>query len=208
MSKCERKNLTMIRQDEGYIKFNLSWRNENFYFSDNDFITINSFRNSLYKQNLIGAYSDGIGFGNVSLRMKNSKFIISGSATGNIETLKKEDYSLITDFDIKNNSVTCIGLTKASSESMSHAAIYEANKNVNSVIHIHHKKMWNIFLDKLPTTNKNGEFGTPEIALEIKKLTKKDSGIIIMGGHPEGIISYGNTINQAYKILIEYYNKI
>ncbi len=29
-----------------------------------------------------------------------------------------------------------------------------------------------------------------------------------MGGHPEGIITYGKNLKKAYEILIKYYNNI
>lgn len=70
--------------DEGYIKFNLDWKNTSFNFKNEDFESLNSIRNQLFKLNLIGAYPNGIGFGNLSIRHSNSEFIISGSATGNI----------------------------------------------------------------------------------------------------------------------------
>lgn len=201
-------DLKMIDNDEGYIKFNLNWTEKEFNFSDQEFELINSYRTKLFELNLIGAYPNGIGFGNISIRSEENKFIISGSATGNFKELEKKHYSLVTDFDIKNNRVKCLGLTKASSESMTHAAIYSSNKKIQSVIHIHHQKMWDKYLHHLPTTDEKAEFGTPEMAFEIQKLANNDKGIIIMGGHTEGIISYGQTIEEAYHLLLKYYNKI
>lgn len=197
-----------MRNSEGYIKFNLSWEEKAFDFDDPDFMRINSCRNKLFEMGLIGAYPDGIGFGNLSIRYNRNEFIISGSVTGNFKNLTKEHYSLVKDYDIFKNSVNCIGLTKASSESLSHAAIYESNMDVNAVIHIHNNDMWNKYLNDLPTTDKKAEFGTPEIALEIKKLANQNSGIIIMGGHTEGIISYGKSLNEAKEILLKFYNKL
>jgi ribulose-5-phosphate 4-epimerase/fuculose-1-phosphate aldolase len=197
-----------MSRNEGYIKFNLNWEEKSFDCSDKDFHEINLNRQKLYEAGLIGAYPDGIGFGNLSIRNNKNQFIISGSATGNFKNLSKEHFALVKDFDISKNSVHCIGLTKASSESLSHAAIYNSNPEVNAVIHTHHNDMWDTYLNDLPTTNKKAVFGTPEIALEIAKLANLPSGIIIMGGHPEGIISYGKTIEKAYNILIEYFNKL
>ena len=197
----------MIKSDEGYIKFNLNWEEKSFDFSDKDFHEINSCRQKLYEAGFIGAYPDGIGFGNLSVRYNKNQFIISGSATGNFKNLSKNHFALVKDFDISKNNIQYVGLTKASSESLSHAAIYNSNSEVNAVIHIHHKGMWNTYLNDLPTTDKKAEFGTPEIAIELAKLANLPSGIIIMGGHPEGIIAYGKTIEKAYNILIEYFNK-
>jgi ribulose-5-phosphate 4-epimerase/fuculose-1-phosphate aldolase len=198
----------MKQIDEGYIKFNLNWDERAFNFSDEDFSQINTTRKNLFEKGLIGAYPDGIGFGNLSIRNSSNSFIISGSATGNLTLLLKEHYSLVTDYNIIKNRVSCIGLSKASSESMSHAIIYDSNPKVNAVIHIHHKDMWDCYFEKLPTTRKRAKFGTPEIAMEIKNLADKSSGIIIMGGHPEGIITYGKSLFEAEKILLNYYNTI
>ena len=198
----------MILKNEGYIKFNLSWEKKSFDFDNQEFITLNSFRDKLYKLDLIGAYPDGIGFGNLSIRYKKNEFIISGSATGNIKNISKEHYALVKDYNISKNIVSCVGLTKASSESLSHASIYVSNTKVNAVIHIHHMELWKKYLNNLPTTSIDAEFGTPEIAVEISKLANQESGIIIMGGHPEGIISYGKTLDEAGEIILKYYNNL
>ena len=53
---------------------------------------------------LIGAYPNGVGFGNVSVRIPRSRrFIISGTATGKIAFLTGAHYTLVTDFDIESN---------------------------------------------------------------------------------------------------------
>lgn len=196
-------------QYEGYIKFNLQWEKTSFDFPDNQFYELNSYRSKLYDLGLMGMYPDGIGFGNISMRYNNSnQFIISGSATGGLPELKKESFALVTHFDIQKNTIYCLGQTAASSESMSHAAIYKSNKNCNAVIHIHHMKLWNKFLGLLPTTDKKAEYGTPEIAFEIGKEAHEKEGIIIMGGHEEGIISFGKDLNEATQNIINLYNTL
>jgi hypothetical protein len=194
--------------DEGYIKFNIDWEETQFDFNSNDFTELNKCRDNLYKLNLIGAYENGIGFGNISKRIIDNQYIISGSATGNFSQLEPKHYAFVENYDLNKNQVNCKGLTKASSESLSHAIIYESLKKVNAVIHTHNLKMWQAYLNKLPTTDKNAEFGTQEMALEIKKILKSDSGIIIMGGHKEGILCYGKSIQETKELLISYYNKI
>ncbi len=130
-----------MRNEEGYIKFNLTWDQRPFELSDRDFKSINSYRQKLYYLDLIGAYPDGIGFGNLSIRYHENEFVISGSATGNLKTLLKEQYALVDKCDIKKNSVHCKGEIEASSESLSHGAIYNASSKVNAVIHIHHNAL-------------------------------------------------------------------
>ncbi|MFO7828300.1 MAG: class II aldolase/adducin family protein [Bacteroidales bacterium] len=198
----------MVKPDEGYIKFNLHWDQKEFDFADDDFKLLNSYRTKLFELNLIGAYPDGIGFGNLSIRYHKNQFIITGSATGKNKHLTKKHYALVKDFDLKKNYILSAGATKASSESLSHALIYQSNRNINAVIHVHHQKFWEEYLNKLPTTSENAAFGTPEMAREISKLTIHDKGIIIMGGHKEGIITYGKSLNEAGEILLKYHQKL
>jgi hypothetical protein len=193
--------------DEGYIKFNIDWEETQFDFNPNDFTELNKCRDNLYKLNLIGAYENGIGFGNISKRVKNNTFVITGSVTGNLKHLSQNHYSLVENYMLTDNYIKCTGLTKASSESLSHAIIYESLEKTNAVIHTHNLKMWQGYLNKVPTTDKNAEFGTPEIAFEIKNLLKSNSGIIVMGGHEEGILTFGTSLVEAQEILLSYYNK-
>jgi hypothetical protein len=195
--------------NEGYIKFDLQWEKKSVDFPENMLSELNNFRTKLFDLGLIGMYPEGIGFGNISIRFgNNDQFIISGSATGGIRMLIKENYSLVTGFDIEKNTVICEGQIAASSESMSHAALYKSNHNINAVVHVHHKKLWEKHLDKLTTTDKKAEFGTPEIAFEIGKLANTSSGIIIMGGHEEGIVSFGANLEEATNRIIKLYNTL
>lgn len=194
--------------EEGYIKFNIDWEEAQFDFNSNDFTELNKCRDNLYKLNLIGAYENGIGFGNISKRIINNQYVISGSATGNFSQLEPQHYALVENYDLYKNQIKCKGLTKASSESLSHAAIYKSNPEIKAVIHIHHLEMWEKYINNLPTTDIKATFGTPEIADEMKKLVTQSSGIIIMGGHQEGIISYGKSIKEAEEIILTYFNKI
>jgi len=194
--------------DEGYIKFNLEWKKQSFDFPDPLYHSIQTWRQKLFDLNLVGAYPDGVGFGNLSIRYHNHQFIITGSATGNIKQLTKKHYALVKKFDLDSNSIYAVGQTKASSESLSHAAIYQSNQEVNAVIHIHHQKYWEKYLKKLPTTPEDSSFGTPEMAREISKLAASEKGIIIMGGHPEGIMAFGKSLNEAGEIVFNHYQKL
>jgi len=191
--------------DEGYIKFKCHWINAK-PIPLIRLREINKWRNKLYRRGLIGAYNNGVGFGNISMRCKNNNFIITGSATGNFHKLTEKHYVLVNDYDLAKNSLTCQGPIKASSESLSHAVIYECSLKTNAVIHIHNLKMWKKLVDRVPTTNKNIPYGTPAMAKEIKRLFREakvnDKKIIAMGGHKEGIISFGKTLAEAGNILL------
>ena len=199
--------------EEGYIKFQCELQKTKTTIPGHLFEAINAWRTQMYTLNLIGAYENGIGFGNISLRIPGAKnFYISGTATGNFETITPNEYVLVKSYNFTLNSLVCEGQVKASSESLSHAAIYEADKETNAVIHIHSMKMWENGLKKYPTTNPDLSFGTPEIALNIAKLIQnkdtRKNGIIIMGGHSEGILFFGENLDKAGSNVHKYLKKL
>ena len=199
----------MKDRDEGYIKYQCNWTSCDTISAD-EIIQLNHWRDRLYRLGLIGVYDDGIGFGNLSIRQDNSDlFIISGTKTGSIPHLSHQHYTKVTDFDWQQNYVTCIGAIQASSESLTHGAVYTSNPAVNAVIHVHNLQLWQSLIDRVPTTNKNCAYGTPEMAKEIIRLSRKDSvkdlKIIVMSGHQEGIITFGKDLEEAGNILLDYY---
>ncbi len=195
--------------DDGYIKFNCNWLKQTIDILNADFKTINQWREKLYKLGLIGMYDNGIGFGNLSLRITQKEFLITGSATGEKPILTIDDYAIVNDWSIEKNEIACHGLIRASSESLSHAALYESDPEINAVIHIHSKKMWNDYYDKLPTSPKDFSYGTPEIGLSLKKLLNqaksKNIKVMIMGGHTDGLISYGSEMKEAGNAIFSYF---
>ncbi|MBN2663611.1 MAG: class II aldolase/adducin family protein [Bacteroidales bacterium] len=195
--------------DEGYIKFKCNWIKEK-SVKKSDIVELNFWRSKFFNLGLIGMYSNGVGFGNISIKHKDT-FIISGSATGGLKELDEQNYSLVTGYDFKNNTLNCSGEVKASSESLSHAAVYEINAKIRAVIHIHNLELWQELLYKIPTTSKSIAYGTPEMAADIKRLFKEtnvnNQKILCMAGHEEGILSFGKTLKEAAEVLLQFYNK-
>jgi len=193
--------------EKGYIKFQCNWIKTEPV--DNKLIEeIVLCRNKLYKLGLIGAYSNGIGFGNLSIRLTNSVFLITGTATGQIAKLNNNHFTKVTAYNFIKNSLTCEGPVKASSESLTHAAVYESNNFANVVIHIHNKSLWKKLLNVLPATSPEIEYGTPAMAEEVKRLFKEtdliEKKMFVMAGHEEGIISFGNNLEEAFKTILFY----
>jgi L-ribulose-5-phosphate 4-epimerase len=181
-------------QEEGYIKFNCHWNNQPADFPGKEINELNHWRSKLYQQQLIGVYPDGIGFGNISIRLnKDNQFIVTGSATGQLAETGPEHYAQVDSFRIDTNEVWCTGQVKASSESLSHAIVYKALREANAVVHVHDIKLWEKWKNVLPTTDETTAYGTPEMALEISRLLavpgNREKGILIMGGHREGILA-------------------
>lgn len=192
--------------DEGYVKYSCSWQEGPAPISANDEIL--SVRDKMFALKLIG-YDEkhGVGYGNISIR-SGGDFIVSGTQTGHHPKSHPEHFCRVTDYHFTNNSLSCEGPIAASSESLTHAAIYELDPKINAVIHVHNKNMWETYLDILPSTKKEVPYGTPEMAREIFRLWRQPAlpqhKILFMGGHEDGIISFGENLEEAAEIL-EYY---
>jgi len=193
--------------DEGVIKFNLSWRTAppvaHYYISP-----LNEWRDTLYKVGLIGKDENGIGYGNISCRLDKNIFIITGSGTGSLDQLTSKHYTRVTAYNLSENTLESTGPVKASSESMTHAAVYETIPGCNAVFHVHHLGLWETLLAGLPSTAKHIEYGTPAMAEEIARLLKDPlllkQGVLAMGGHRGGIISFGKDPEEAGGVLVSW----
>lgn len=193
-------------EQEGVIKYKQNW-NQSTDFPTYDISSLIEYRRKCFARHWIGFdEKHQVGFGNISLKYgSNKQFFISGSQTGHLPELDAKHFSFISHFNIPENTIDCIGLTKASSESLTHAAIYELSENIKAVIHIHHKAFWEKHIHRLPTTNSQVEYGTPEMAQEVQRLFDNkeitDTDILIMGGHEDGIIAWGENFEVAFKLL-------
>ena len=192
--------------DEGYIKFNCNWIRGR-PIEKGKLVEINKWRQNLYRLGLIGKYPNGVGFGNISIR-EGSGFFITGSKTGGLSLLDENHYTKVVDFDLETNSLTCMGPIIASSESITHAVFYQVDPNINAVIHVHNNNLWKRLLGKVPTSAHDIPYGTPEIAREVLRLYKtkpfKKKRILVMAGHEDGIISFGENLEEAGKTLLDY----
>jgi ribulose-5-phosphate 4-epimerase/fuculose-1-phosphate aldolase len=199
-----------MKIEDGYIKFNCIWNNAAFHLPDHLYNKLSFWRNRLFQHNLIGSYADGIGFGNISIRLADTRFIISGTATGGKSILEKNHYALVTEFNLAKNMVKCTGKIMASAESMSHAAIYARSAETGAIIHIHNMLLWEKLKDKLPTTKYEVEYGTPEMAFEIQDLFDRTdvshTKLFVMGGHKEGIVAFGSNLDEAGEMISKYFD--
>ncbi len=194
--------------DEGRIKFNCEWT-KGPPFENAEIVELNVWRRPLFDAALVGQYDDiGVGFGNMSMRSgPDVQFIISGTQTGHLADLTGAHYAKVTDYDIQDNRVTCHGPVKASSESLTHAAIYELDPTIQAIVHVHSDTLWHELRNKVPTTNPTVTYGTPDMAEEFRRLyrdTDFASGeIAVMGGHDGGLISIGHDMAQAAQRFLE-----
>jgi L-ribulose-5-phosphate 4-epimerase len=164
-------------------------------------------RNRLWRAGLIGVGADGIGFGNLSLRRDSGhSFLITGTGTGGMARLLPGQLTEVVSWSLAGNHVTCRGMVAASSETLSHAAIYECNSAVRAVIHVHHAGMWQRLKNCAPTTDPVAEAGTPAMAFAIQRLLSSGAPgsassctarVVVMGGHADGLLSFGPSLARA-----------
>lgn len=190
--------------DEGYIKFDCNWQDGPPPTGIQDLVKA---RNRLRSLGLIGVYESlGIGYGNISQRLVGTDlFIISASATGQILDAGEEHFCLVDSCDIATNAVHCLGPMKASSESMTHFALYNALPEVNFVVHVHNPKLWHYCLNNSPFTPAEVPYGTPEMAFAVQKLVNsaimKGRSAFAMAGHEDGVVCFGKGLEEVLKTL-------
>lgn len=207
----------MSVMDEGVIKYDQS----KFKFipplPKNEYLAVERYRKICNRLNLIGAYDNGLGFGNISQLKDYSKFhstkqpqfIISGTQTGELADLTGGHYTRVVDFDLGDFSVTGQGVVRASSETVTHGSIYQMNPNIRAIIHFHHPVLWKHMKEaNYDSTGKWVLYGTPEMAVAVKNcVADKTQGIFVMRGHPDGGVVYGPSLNAAMNIITGVYKK-
>lgn len=202
--------------DDGVIKYDRS----NFtYLSElplSEYSEIEYWRKKLFSMNLIGVCPESnIGFGNISNKfsiestenLTRPQFIISGTQTGKFPELDAKKYTRVIDFNILELKIHVNGPIEASSEALTHASIYESNSNINSVIHIHSKSIWNgVIRDQGLGISDSIQYGTVDMALAAGKITKYiNSGYFAMEGHVDGVIAFSSNLSSAFAILEKLY---
>ena len=191
--------------DEGVVKYECTWI-EGPPLPRDALAPLMEKREQCYAAGLIGIYPEiEIGYGNISVR-HGEGFIISGTQTGGIKDLDENGYTEVVEADIVGNRLVCRGPIAASSESLTHAMLYQLSSSINAVIHVHSKEMWERLLNDIPTTGPDVPYGTPEMAAEIKRLWQETDlqtcKILAMAGHEDGIIAFGENLDQAWEVLI------
>jgi len=177
--------------------------------------SLNAWRQILYRLGLIGQDPHrygGLGFGNVSIRQESgngTSFVISGTQTGGMDRLFPEHYTLVKTFDSASNCVVAEGVVRPSSESLTHGSLYRLDRAIGAVIHSHSPEIWTQ-ADSIgiPVTRRDVHYGTPEMAEEVCRLFQNTPvsvlKIFAMGGHEDGIVAFGSSLEQAGLTLVRY----
>ena len=192
--------------DEGYVKYDSRWTKGP--APDAAAVAmLDECRRPLFEAGLIGHYAEhGVGYGNLSVRTDDG-FVISATQTGHLEHTSGEHYVLVSEVDIAANRVTSIGPLPPSSEAMTHAALYALTPAIAAVVHVHSAELWQKYIDTLPTTDRAVPYGTPQMAREFSRLWHRSAfaktGVAVMAGHDEGVVSVGATLDEASQRILD-----
>ena len=180
--------------------------------------TLAAWREILAHLRLLGrdaARYEGLGYGNVSARVGpfgdvargRRRFLVTGTQTAGLAHATLREFCLVESWDVGGNQVTSTGLVQPSSESLTHAALYDASPAIRVVLHAHAPDLWRQARALgLPVTDAGAANGTPAMALEMARLfregTLASTRIAAMGGHEDGVIALGGSAEEAGGVLV------
>lgn len=198
---------------EGVIKYRLEFVEA--VVQVGDIRLLNAWRSILHGMGWLGQdpgrYS-GYGYGNVSQRLdaRQSSFLISASQTGGLPVLDASGYTVVESAEFDQMRVQASGRLKPSSEALSHAMIYRQDAAIGSVLHVHEPRMWHYALAQgYPASDPRVGYGSAQMVREVERLYRQSKlariGVLVMAGHEDGIIAFGEDTNQAGLRLLKLY---
>lgn len=204
--------------DDGVIKYDRSNFTHCGPIDLVEYCDLEYWRNKLYCINLIGEYKEaGVGFGNLS-KLHNyapihlslvPQFVITGTQTGKYANLDGKFYTRVLDYDVDHLKIKMMGPIEASSEALTHAAIYAYNPKIRAIFHIHSSEIWlGMIKDKAHHTASDIPYGTVEMAKATQKCIEgQDFGVFCMHGHEDGVVAFGRSLEEAGELTLELYKK-
>lgn len=205
-------------EEEGVIKFQLEHQTAELaqhpLFSEARLIELDTWRHIQFRLKMIGqdpTRYDGYGFGNISARLAKTSdnFLITGTQTGEPEFLTNQQYAIVTECHPAANRIQSMGPMKPSSEAMTHGQLYQLSSTIDCVIHVHCPEIWQCAQQlNVPTTTADVPYGTPQMAQAVEQLFSTTSvaedKIFAMAGHLDGVVTFGQTFDEATQVLTRY----
>ena len=162
----------------------------------------------------------GVGYGNASVRLGpfgdvprgRRRFLVTGTGTGGRREVGLADFCVIEEYDPARNRVRSAGAVEPSSESLTHGALYDVAPAARAVLHAHAPEVWRAARRLgLPATPAGARHGTPELAREVQRLYRETAlpslGILVMGGHEDGVLAFGASLEEAGGILVRQFGR-
>ncbi|WP_404417123.1 class II aldolase/adducin family protein [Marinospirillum sp.] len=193
------------QQQEGVIQYACQLHKKKRHWPESLLEELNHWRNEMQVAGWIGQNPQryqGLGFGNLSLRQPDPQepdaFVITASQTGHLDWLDSDAWPWVIAADTRHNRVEAEGSQPPSSEALSHAALYQANPEIQAVIHGHAPDLWQLAAQQsLACTPENIPYGTPAMAEAIRQKADSSSGLVVMLGHQDGLLAWGRNLAEA-----------
>lgn len=167
---------------------------------------LRGWRSVLRRLGLVGQTPDrygGLGFGNLSGRDPDDpgQFLITASQTAGAPDLEEGDLVRILHSSTARFWVDALGHQPPSSETLTHAMIYDADPAVGWVLHGHSPDIWQRAEELgLPATPPSVPYGSPDMVDAVAALLdahRERPLVFVTLGHEDGVFACGATAAAA-----------
>lgn len=183
-----------------------------------EFNELAAWRDILFRLDLIGQHPDkyeGFAFGNLSTKYADHTdddvFVITASQTSGAVQLEADHLVTIREANLSRFWVEAEGAEPPSSETLTHAMIYQADKRARCVLHIHNPAMWHHRAKlNLPETPESVSYGTQAMVSAVAELLDQHQSrplVFATAGHQDGIFVLGTHLRDCGGLLVTYYAK-
>ncbi|MEQ8486644.1 MAG: class II aldolase/adducin family protein [Pseudomonadales bacterium] len=171
----------------------------------------NGWRTVLRRLGLLGQDAGrygGLGFGNLSVRDAevSAQFVITASQTSGAEVLEADDLVHVVGCNIDRFWVDAVGHQPPSSESLTHAMVYQADPHVGWVLHVHSPEIWErAEALGLIATPPDVAYGSPAMAAAVAELLRaypERPCVFVTAGHRDGVFACGASADAAGTALL------
>ena len=194
---------------EGVVKYVCELVPASIALPPTDWRVLEAWRTVLKRLGIVGQADeryDGYAFGNLSSRSPDG-FYITGTQTGARESLDPEHYAEVVESDLAVNRLWARGDVHPSSEALTHAAIYGADRSIGAVLHGHCPKIFGVAQRmQLPTIAAHVEYGTPAMARATSALISEHPSrplVFVTLGHEDGVFALGTDVGAAGRVLVD-----
>ena len=173
--------------------------------------TLQAWRTVLRRLGLLGQERGrygGFAFGNLSARDPDrpEQIIITASQTSGNSGLEDADLVRLTHCNPERFWVEAEGHQPPSSESVTHAMVYRADRAVNWVFHVHSPDIWRrAEALALPSTSADVAYGSPAmadaVAAVLARHPERPMGFVTLG-HEDGVFACGASAADAGTTLV------
>lgn len=151
----------------------------------------------------------GLGYGNLSTRdpAEPAHFVITASQTSGTEDFGQQHLVRIVHANVARFWVDAVGQQPPSSESLTHAMIYQAAPDIGWVMHVHSPDIWRHSerLD-LPVTPPEVGYGSAAMAEAVASLLGRHPRrplVFATAGHEDGVFACGASADAAGNALVD-----